>query len=137
MSQTCSPSCSRAYGLARTCRVLEIARSTVYARRARRLQPLPLPQRGPKPTWTDDEVIEHIRRVLAGSPFVGEGYRKVSARLHLAGIRTSRGRVLRLTRQAGLLAPTRLGHAHGPAAHDGTIIPEQPDAIWEPTRPAA
>src|SRR5919205_457017 len=33
-------------------------------------------------------------------------------------------------REAGLLAPTRLGHAHGPAAHDGTIIPDRPDAMW-------
>jgi transposase InsO family protein len=91
---------------------------------------MPLRKRGPKPTWTDVELIEHIRRALAASPFVGEGYRKVWARLRLAGIRTSRARVLRLMRQAGLLAPTRLGHPHGPAAHDGTIIPERPDAMW-------
>jgi transposase InsO family protein len=32
--------------------------------------------------------------------------------------------------EAGLLAPTRLGHPHGPAAHDGTIIPDRPDAMW-------
>jgi transposase InsO family protein len=67
---------------------------------------------------------------LACSPFVGEGYRKVWARLRLGGIRTSRRRVLRLMRQAGLLAPTRLGHPHGPTAHDGTIIPDRPDAMW-------
>jgi hypothetical protein len=39
------------------------------------------------------------------------------------------GRVLRLMRDTGLLAPTRLGHAHGPAAYDGTIIPDRPDAM--------
>jgi transposase InsO family protein len=33
-------------------------------------------------------------------------------------------------RGAGLLAPTRTGRPHGPAAHDGTIIPERPDAMW-------
>jgi transposase InsO family protein len=68
--------------------------------------------------------------VLAASPFVGEGYRKVWARLRGAGIRTSKARVLRLMRVAGLLAPTRAGHPHGPAAHDGTIIPARPDAMW-------
>jgi transposase InsO family protein len=29
-----------------------------------------------------------------------------------------------------LLAPTRVGHAHGPKAHDGTITTEQPDQMW-------
>src|ERR671926_1789928 len=33
-------------------------------------------------------------------------------------------------REAGLLAPTRLGHPHGSTAHDGTIIPDRPDAMW-------
>jgi putative transposase len=130
MSRTRSASAGRAYGLARICRALELARSTVYARRARRFQPIPLRKRGPKPHWTDAELLEHIRRILATSPFVGEGYRKAWARLRLVGIRTSRARVLRLLRAAGLLAPTRLGHAHGPKAHDGTIIPDRPDALW-------
>ena len=130
MSRICSPATGRPYGLARTCRVLALARSTVYARRARRLRPVPLHKRGPKPAWTDAELVEHIRQVLASSPFVGEGYRKVWARLRLGGIQAGRRRVLRLMRAAGLLAPTCLGHAHGPAAHDGTIIPDRPDAMW-------
>src|SRR3989304_1706074 len=58
------------------------------------------------------------------------GPRKVGARLRPAGVRPSRARVLRLMRTAGLLAPTRAGHAHGPKAHDGTIITERPDEIW-------
>ena len=33
-------------------------------------------------------------------------------------------------REANLLAPTRAGRVHGPAAHDGTIIPDRPDAMW-------
>jgi putative transposase len=130
VSRTWSPSAGQPYGLARTCRLLELARSTVYAQRARRRQPGPLKLRGPKPAWTDAELLESIRRVLARGPFVGEGYRKVWARLRLGGIRTSRRRVLRLMRQAGLLAPTRLGHPHGPAVHDGTIIPDRPDRMW-------
>src|SRR5262249_13602830 len=75
------------------------------------------------------ELTEHIRTVLARSPFVGEGYRKVWARLRLAGIRTSKGRVLRVLRAAGLLAPIRVGQPHGPKVHDGTIIPDRPDAM--------
>lgn len=48
----------------------------------------------------------------------------------MAGGRTSKARVLRLRRDAKLLAPTRVGHAHGPAAHDGTITTETPDEMW-------
>ena len=130
MGQTASPSAGRRYGLARVCRVLEVPRSTVYAARARRRSPVEPRKRGPKTGWTDAELTDRIRGVLARSPFVGEGYRKVWARLRLAGIRTSKPRVLRLMREAGLLAPTRTGQPHGPAAHDGTIIPERPDAMW-------
>jgi transposase InsO family protein len=130
MGRAASPSTGRRYSLARVCRVLEVPRSTVYATRARRLAPTVPRKRGPKTAWTDAELTEQIRGVLARSPFVGEGYRKVWARLRLAGIRTSKPRVLRLMREAGLLAPTRTGRPHGPAAHDGTIIPDRPDARW-------
>ena len=130
MGQTASPSMSRRYGLARVCRALEIPRSTVYAARARRLAPRPLRKRGPKTAWTDTELTDQIRVVLARSPFVGEGYRKVWARLRLAGVRAGKPRVLRLMREANLVAPTRTGQPHGPAAHDGTIIPDRPDAMW-------
>jgi putative transposase len=130
VSRATSPSMGRCYGLALACRVLEIPRSTVYATRARTLGPVPPRKRGPTTAWTDAELTEQIRGVLARSPFLGEGYRKVWARLRLAGIRTSKARVLRLMRAAGLLAPTRSGQPHGPKAHDGTIIPARPDAIW-------
>jgi putative transposase len=130
VSRATSPSAGRSYGLARACRVLEIPRSTVYAVRARTLAPRPPRKRGPKMAWTDAGLTEQIRGILARSPFVGEGYRKVWARLRLAGIRTSKARVLRLMREAGLLAPTRAGQPHGPTAHDGTIIPERPDVMW-------
>jgi len=74
--------------------------------------------------------VEKIRAVLATSPFVGEGHRKVWVRLRWQEVRTSKARVLRLMREARLLAPTRVGHAHGPAAHDGTITTDQPDQLW-------
>jgi transposase InsO family protein len=131
MSQTCSPSTQRRYGLARVCRVWELARSTVYLDHARRTGPPAVPQkRGPKPRWSDAELLEEIRAVLEASPFFGEGHRKVWARLRWQGVRTSKARVLRLMREAKLLAPTRAGHAHGPTAHDGTITTEQPDLMW-------
>jgi putative transposase len=80
---------------------------------------------GPKAA-TREKLLDRIRAVLAASPFVGEGHRKAWARLRWQGVRTSRARVLRLMREAKLLAPTRVGHAHGPKAHDGTITTEVP-----------
>jgi putative transposase len=130
MSQTVSPSTGRRYGRRRTCQTLGVPRSTLYAALARAQQSPARQKRGPKTAWTDAELTEHIRAVLARSPFIGEGYRKVWARLRLAGIRTSKGRVLRLMQDAELLAPTRVGPPHGPKAHDGTIIPDCPNTMW-------
>jgi putative transposase len=130
MSQTRSASTQQVYGLARVCRVWEVARSTVYATKGRAASPVAAQRRGPKPRWSDAALLTEIRAVLAAALFLGEGHRKVWARLRWQGVRTSKARVLRLMREAQLLAPTRGGHAHGPKAHDGTITTEQPDQMW-------
>jgi transposase InsO family protein len=111
--------------------VWELARSTVYLDHARRTTPAAgARKRGPRPQWSDAELLERIQAGLAAAPFLGEGHRKVWARLRWQGVRTSKARVLRLMREAQLLAPTRGGQAHGPKAHDGTITTEQPDQMW-------
>jgi transposase InsO family protein len=111
--------------------VWELARSTIYAQRRRDQQPPEPPQRrGPRLPVSDEMVTMAIRDVLAASPWVGEGYRKVWARLRLRGMRTSKRRVLRLMREVNLLAPTRAGNPHGPKAHDGTITTSRPDQMW-------
>jgi transposase InsO family protein len=79
---------------------------------------------------SDTALLAAIRAVLAGSPFHGEGHRKIWARLRVAGVRTSKRRVLRLTRDNDLLAPSRVGSPRGPRNHDGTIIPEAVDRMW-------
>ena len=134
MSQTSSISVRKRYGLQRVCRMLHVGRSTVYADRdleskaeADRPQPR---RRGPMGACPDDELVEHIREVLADSPFYGEGYRKVWARLRYRGIRTSKERTRRLMREHGLQAPHRVGNRRGPRVHDGTIITEEPDTRW-------
>jgi putative transposase len=78
----------------------------------------------------DEALVAAIRQLLKDSPFHGEGYRKLWARLRFSGIRTSRRRVLRLMREHGLLAHQRAGRPHGPRAHDGTIITERVDVMW-------
>jgi len=75
-------------------------------------------------------LVAAIRQLLTGSPFHGEGHRKLWARLRFAGIRTSRRRVLRLMREHGLLAHQRAGCPHGSRAHDGRITTERVDVMW-------
>ena len=130
MKAAVSPSTGKPYGLARACRILEIARSTVYAVRARATVPRERGKRGPRTAESDAQLLERIREVLSAAPFHGEGHRKVWARLRFKGVRTSMRRVLRLMREEGLLVPAREGRAHGPAAHDGTITTERPDQMW-------
>ena len=134
MSQATSPSTGKPYGLARVCRVWDVARSTLYWQR--HASSTPGTRRGPLGACADHELVDHIRRILAASPFPGEGYRKVWARLRHSGIRTSPRRVLRLMRVHHLLAPTRQGHPHGPKAHDGTIITAHVDTMWGTDMPA-
>ncbi len=130
MSRAHSISTRRAYGVQRTCRVWNRPRSSVYAKRQAARSPAPLRRRGPVGAAPDEVLVAHIRRVLEASPFHGEGYRKAWAKLRVEGIRTSKERVRRLMREHGLQAPHRVGHAHGPKAHDGTITTEAPDVMW-------
>jgi len=129
MSGTVSPVSGKPYGLAAVCRAWGMARASVYRRQ---LPPRAEPRRRPGPVGglTDAALLVEIRRVLAASPFHGEGHRKIWARLRVQGVRTSKRRVLRLTRAHGLLAPSRVGAPRGPRSHDGTIIPATVDTMW-------
>ena len=129
MKHEASVSLKRIVPLARVCELAGVARSSVYARRSATVVTFPQ-RRGPKTAYSDARLTEEIRTVLAASAFLGEGYRKVWAKLRFKGIRTSRARTLRLMREAGLLAPSRTGGPRGPQSHDGTIIPASPDTMW-------
>jgi putative transposase len=110
------------------CRVLGAPRSTIHTRRRAGGQP---GRPGPVPPISDQELVRLLRRVLADSPFAGEGYRKVRARLRRQhGVHVSGKRVLRLLRREGLLAPQRARGRRRPRPHDGTIIPDGPNLRW-------
>ena len=64
---------------------------------------------GRKGVMTHEGLVAAICELLRDSPFHGEGYRKLWARLCFAGIRTSRRRVLRLMREKRLLEHQRAG----------------------------
>ena len=131
MSTVISISARRRYGFSRVCRVWAMSRADVY--RQRLLAPVPaVPRRrpGPQGAMPDAALVEAIREILCASPFHGEGYRKVWARLRHKGIRTSKDRVRRLMRENALSAGRSGARALGPRSHDGTIIPEAIDAMW-------
>lgn len=126
-----STSVNRGFGVRRVMRSLERSRSSVYWARSRRAVIAgPGHKRGPKTAYSDAELVEKIRAVLGVTPFVGEGHRKVWARLRSQGVRTSKPRTLRLMREAGLLAPNRAQRTLGPRVHDGTITPKLPNVMW-------
>ena len=128
MSRRASPSTGGMYGIERVTRLWGVSRATVY--RHRRPDGGEHRRPGPRGAMTDDALAEEIRRLLRDSPFHGEGHRKLWARLRFEGIRTSRRRVLRLTREHGLLAHQRAGRPRGPKAHDGTITTGRVDLMW-------
>jgi putative transposase len=130
MSRAVSPSTRRPYGVLRVTRLWGVSRATVYRRRRPPPEAIARARPGPSGALPDDELAEEIRALLGASPFHGEGYRKVWARLRFGGLRTSRRRVLRLMREHGLLAPGRVGRPHGPRAHDGTITTGRVDEMW-------
>jgi putative transposase len=131
MSRATSPSTQKPYSLVRVCRVWRLQRSTLYWQRQSKARPASTSVRpGPLGPCSDAELVQHIKAILAESPFHGEGYRKVWARLRYAGIRTSKRRVLRLLRENQLLAPQRRGSSPGPKAHDGTITTTEVNKMW-------
>jgi putative transposase len=130
MSRRTSPSTHRPYGIARVLRVWELPRSTFYAQRERRAQPA-MGRRGRTPTLEDAALLIQIRAVIAESPFHGEGHRKIWARLRTRkGVRTSMRRVLRVMREAALLAPARQPEPLAEHPHDGTIVTDRPKVMW-------
>jgi putative transposase len=127
MSRQVSPSTDQVYGLSRVTRLWGTSRATIYRHR---LEPIARKKPGPLGAMSDEDLVAAIRQLLQDSPFHGEGHRKLWARLRFAGLRTSRRRVLRLTREHGLLAPRRVGRPHGSKAHDGTITTRRVDLMW-------
>jgi transposase InsO family protein len=87
-------------------------------------------KRGPKTAHSDEKLTALIRADLEGSPFVGEGHRKVGTRLVWRACGRRRGGYCVCMREAGLLAPSRQVRVLGPRNHEGTILTERPDEMW-------
>src|SRR5215217_275991 len=129
MSRQVSPATGHVYGLERVSRLWGVSRATIYRHRHRSEEAV-CKRPGPQGMMADEGLVAAIQELLRDSPFHGEGYRKLWARLRFAGIRTSRRRVLRLMREHGLLAYQRAGRPHGSRAHDGRITTERVEVMW-------
>ena len=131
MSAATSPGTGLAYGLRRVCAAWGMARSSFYAMTSgQHAEPPPAKRRGPKPAISDQALLVAIEADLEASPWEGEGYRKVWARLRVCrDIRVARKRVLRLMRENNLLSPHRC-RRRGGNPHDGEIITHAPNLMW-------
>lgn len=133
MSRAHSISTRRRYGTARVCDLWKIPRATVYRHRisssAAANETQSPRRRGPTGAASDCVLLEKIRAVIASSPFSGEGYRKIWARLRVLGVRTAARRVRRIMKENDLLAPHRPVQRDA-RAHDGSIVTETVDQVW-------
>ena len=130
MSATISATTGKLYGIQRVCHVWEEPRSSFYGIKERIANPGIARKRGPKTLLSDDELLTLIRIDLATSRFVGEGHRKVWARLRFVqGIKVGRKRVLRIMREQHLLSPHRVIQGQ-PIEHKGKIITAAPNILW-------
>jgi putative transposase len=89
------------------------------------------PKRGPKSRYPGVEFTLYLRRAIEESPFTGEGYRKVGARL------CAEAHPRRQTAYSATDGRSRTSHplagavrVLGPRHHEGTILPEAPNAGW-------
>ena len=131
MSAATSPGTGLAYGLRRVCAAWGMARSSFYAMTSgQHAEQPPAKRRGPKPAISNQALLVAIEADLEASPWEGEGYRKVWARLRVCrDIRVARKRVLRLMRENNLLSPHRC-RRRGGNPHDGEIITHAPNLMW-------
>ena len=115
-----------AYGLRRVCAAWGLARSCDPASTpSSRRQSV-----GDRSPRSDQALLVAIEADLEASPWEGEGYRKVWARLRVCrDIRVARKRVLRLMRENNLLSPHRC-RRRGGNPHDGEIITHAPNLMW-------
>ena len=127
MSAATSPGTGLAYGLRRVCAAWGMARSSFYAMTSgQHAEQPPAKRRGPKPAISDQALLVAIEADLEASPWEGEGYRKVWARLRVCrDIRVARKRVLRLMRENNLLSPHRCRRRGGKADGDGGHVLRQ------------
>jgi len=133
MSTAISAATGRPYGVERVCHAWNVPRSSYYAFQQQEAfvgPKAPLEKRGPKTAVSDEALLAYIRADIARSLFLGEGHRKIWARLRvLDRVRVGRKRALRIMRENNLLSPHR-GRQGKPSLHEGKITTDAPSIMW-------
>ena len=131
MSRTESPSTAKPYGLARVTAVWGLPRSTYYARRHRLNHPVESRKRGP-PNGVDRRGADRAdpRADRPPLPLVAKGTERCGHACGWQGSAARKPGVLRLMRQAQLLAPQRLAVPVVEKTHSGTITTDRPNRMW-------
>lgn len=136
MSAMVSSSMGKPYGVMRVCSAWGIPRSSFYHEQCPSLSSDKQKtvrikgKRGPKTKLSDDELLALIREDLEASPFIGEGHRKVWARLrYTKKIKVGKKRVLRIMRENNLLSPHRVSQKPK-HEHKGRIVTDEPGVMW-------
>ncbi len=128
MSEKISPSTHLKYGVELVCTVWKFPRSSFYHNRKRPYKPKGL--RGKKPTLSDNDLLEAIKKDISESHFQGEGHRKIHARLkRFKKLNIGRNRVLKLMREHKMLSPYRVEQGKE-RLHDGRITTDRPNEMW-------
>lgn len=129
MSDACSLSAKKRFGTKRICKYSRMSRSSFYykpeqATNESKQRP------GPKVKASDAEILGHVQRLMTACPFLGEGYRKLHARMRFEGILVGKDRLLRILRENNLLAQLPSEKERGPRHHTGTIGTQRPNEMW-------
>ncbi len=110
-----------------------VPRRSVYAgaKQAAALMPTAA-RRGTKTALRDAEPARQIYTVLQRKSFLGEGQKKVTARMRKMGIRIRSSQVLRLMQDNRLLAPVRRCHGLRQVLHQCCLWCREPIMLLPP-----
>ncbi|MCA9814407.1 MAG: IS3 family transposase [Cyanobacteriota/Melainabacteria group bacterium] len=118
----------RTFGVKPICELLAFPRSSVYEYLKRQQEQIGALKRGKLPIVPDQELLQAIKHDLDTSSFVGEGHRKVWARLRKKMV-VGRNRVLKIMRENNLLSPSRV-RTRPPSVHTACIATDAPNLMW-------
>ncbi len=115
------------YKITKVLKIVELSKGSWYDKRENKGI---RQSRGPKPKYSDEGVLEAIKKYLESPKFYNEGYKKLKKRLGRIGIKVGKERLRRIMGESGLLLDGPNRERKSPYEHDGTIITDKPNEMW-------
>lgn len=85
---------------------------------------------GPKPKYSDQQVLQEVVDYLKAPIFYLEGYKKIHKRLVKRGITVAKERLRAIMSKADLLCHQKKRSHVKTGEHDGTITTNRPNELW-------